>query len=695
MYLELENQLITKLKIILNSNFLYILLLVLSILYVIYEKYLVDDKSIYDENDKVFILEVIDKKLDGNKLSLDLKGEEDLVGTYYINDYNELLYLQDRIKYGVKIKVQGELNKANNNTIPDTFNYRDYLESKGIYYTLKINKLELIDDKVRLIYRVKNFVNKRIMKIDSTGYMKAFILGDKGLINEDNYHKFQKIGVTHLFALSGMHIGLLSGIFLKLFKKFKYKYFLVDVILVGYGFLVGFPSSIKRCILFFILNSLNKFFKLKISNIKILFGTIFILVMIDVNILFDVGFRYSILTVLGILISSDFVKSKNKIISSFKLSIVAFLFSLPISFSSFYEVNLLSIFYNIFYIPYVSLIVYPLSLLTFIFPFIDSLFSFSVMILELGTNVLAKFTIFNIYMDFNMMEMIIFYSLLIMMMKFRKYVLFLGLTLIVIIDLLYPYFDKRGYVYFFDVGQGDSSLVISPHRQDVILLDTGGIVNYVKEDWMEKSEYNVSDNVISFLKSQGIKKIDLIILSHGDADHAKEVRNIMKEINIKSVKINKGNITNLEQEALELIRNTKYEAKGLELKYLNYVEYNDENANSLLTYMKIYNTSILSLGDATKEAEEDLIKKYNIKDVSIAKISHHGSKTSSSEEYLTRINPNIAVISSGRNNRFNHPNKETINTLEKLNIFYLNTQTSGTIKFIIDKNSVTYSEYKP
>ncbi|MDE5888548.1 MAG: hypothetical protein K2H20_00860, partial [Bacilli bacterium] len=119
------------------------------------------------------------------------------------------------------------------------------------------------------------------------------------------------------------------------------------------------------------------------------------------------------------------------------------------------------------------------------------------------------------------------------------------------------------------------------------------------------------------------------------------------------------------------------------------------NADSVLTMMKIYDTEILTFGDATKEAEDDVVRKFGIRDIDIVKLSHHGSKTSSSKYYLTSINPSIAIISSGRNNRFKHPSSETIQNLEELKIKYLNTQESGTIEFVISKKGVTYNEYKP
>ncbi len=672
-------------------------MIVLGLIYVVFRECFSTYESIYNEDTAIFELIVYNKKIDGNKVTLELSGAENLIGSFYVDSLEELEKFDNRIKYGVKVRVLGNLNKPSNNTIPNNFNYKEYLKYKGIYYILDIDEIEVVDNKTSFIYSVKNFINDRIDKIDKTGYMKAFILGDKSLIDDAVYSNYQKIGVTHLFALSGMHVGLLSTIILFLLKKIndKYKYFILDILLIIYGFIVGFPSSIKRCILFFILNSFNKVFKLNLSTLKILLLVIFFLILSDYRIVFDVGFRYSVATVMGIVLANRFIEDESKLWSSFKLSLVAFLFSFPISLSNFYEVNLLSVLYNILYVPFVSLIVYPLSLLSFILPFLNNLFSLSIEILEMSSSFLSKINLFNLCMNFNLVEIVIFYVLLILIFYRGFWKLLVFILSIVIIDLYVPYFDSNGYVYFFDVGQGDSSLIISPYRKVIVLIDTGGVVGFKQEEWQKRKEYMVSDGIITFLKSKGIQSIDLLILSHADADHAKEVENIYSEIKIKSLKINKGNVGKYEQIALDLIEEQGYEAKGMDLKYLNYKEYNDENADSVLTYMKIYNTQVLSFGDATREVENDIVKKYELSNVDILKLSHHGSKTSSSEYFLTKVKPNIGIISSGRNNRFNHPSQETLDTLEKLHVDYLNTQTSGTVEFVIKKNSVTYNEYKP
>ena len=633
--------------------------------------------------------------VEGNKISLTLKSKESLVGSYYIDTYDELLYLKDNIKYGVSIMVEGSLKIPSNNTIPNTFNYKEYLNNKDIYYSLDISKIEILDNDIGFIYKLKNIINDRITMIDDTGYMKAFILGDKNDIDSDIYNSFQKIGITHLFALSGMHVGLLSGIIVKLLKKFndKSKYLIISIILIIYGFIVGYPSSIKRCILFFIFNTINKLFKLELSSFKVLLLVVVSLILYNYKIIYDVGFIYSVCTVIGIILCNGFINHDNKLISSFRLSLVAFIFSLPISLCNFYEINILSVIYNIVFVPFVSIVVYPLSLISFIIPSIYFIFEIFIKILEICSCFLSSIRFFNIYMNFNIVEVLLFYLFTLLVFYKGIYRLGICLVLIIFIDFIIPYFDSNGYVYFFDVGQGDSSLIISPYRKDVILIDTGGSINYVKEDWMRKEPYYVSDNVISFMKSIGIKSIDLLILSHGDADHANEVDNILKDINIKCLNINLGEINRLESNSLNKIERCLYKPKNMVLKYLNYKEYDNENDNSLLTYMNIYDTSIISFGDASYKVEEEVINKYNLNNIDILKVSHHGSKTSSSKKYIDIINPKYSVISVGKNNRFGHPNKEILDNLKYSKIY--RTDKDGSVMFKIKNNKLKIETDSP
>ncbi len=668
---------ITKLKIILNSNFFYLGCIILALSLFLFCNFVIK-KPQQEDSFSLVTGTIIDYKIGNGKTTLYLKGDTNSIVTFY----EELTVL-----YGAKIEVKGEEKKIENQTIPHAFSYKDYLYNNDIYTNIIGEDISLIEAP-KGIYWLKNKIRNRINKIDQRGYLLAFLLGDKNEIEETTYNNYSKIGVTHLFALSGMHVGVLSGILLFFFQRIKKKNFIVLIFLFLYGLLVGFPSSLKRCILFLFLNTLNKEYHLAISPTKILLLVFTLLVIQNNKILFDIGFLFSFFTVLGILAYHKWIISKNKFISSCKLSVVAFFFSLPIAFYSFYSVNFLSIFYNVFYIPYVSLLLYPLSLLTFLFPFLHPFFSFLINVLEQVTFFLSKIDFLTLYLSFSWHYIAIYYAMLLLYVKWKKKICILLSISLIIFKFFLPYWDASGYVYFFDVGQGDSCLIISPYRKDVILIDTGGITSYNKEP------YYVSDNIISFLKYEGIHKINFLILSHGDSDHVKDSLHLAEEIKIEKVKINKGEINKLEKQIIENIKVGKYQPKGLKLQFLETKEAKNENDNSIFTLIKIYNTTILSSGDAGKQKEEEIIEKYKVK-ADIVKIGHHGSKTSSSKSYLESVNSQYAIISSGRNNRFGHPHKETLETLKTLSIDYANTQEEGTILFKINEKGITKFNFPP
>ena len=353
---------------------------------------------------------------------------------------------------------------------------------------------------------------------------------------------------------------------------------------------------------------------------------IFSLIIYEYKIIYDIGFIYSICTVGGIILCNNYINHDNKLISSFRLSLVAFIFSLPISLSSFYEVNLLSIIYNMIFVPYVSIIVYPLSLISFIIPSLSFIFSLSIKLLEVCSSYLSTIRFFSIYLDFNMVEIIIYYIVTIFMFYKNEYKLSILLILIVIIDIMIPYLDSNYYVYYFDVGQGDSSLIISPYRKDIILIDTGGIYGR-----------NVSDNYLNYMKSEGITRIDYMILSHGDFDHMGDASYVIDNIDVDNVIFNCGPYNDLEKELIKVLdkKHIKYYSCIDELNiydnklyFINDNIYDNENDNSSVIYSSFYGRSLLFMGDAGRVVEKDIIDRNRLgfDDCSFKGEEYHGQK---------------------------------------------------------------------
>ena len=215
-----------------------------------------------------------------------------------------------------------------------------------------------------------------------------------------------------------------------------------------------------------------------------------------------------------------------------------------------------------------------------------------------------------------------------------------------------------------------------------ILIDTGGIRSYTGYN-----NYSVVKNsTIPLLKKKGIKRIDYLILTHGDYDHLGDAINLIDNFKVKKILINSNRINKLEEQIIKRFNNIEIAKQDyfvsigdIELLQLN-KNLKDENDSSLVFLGLIKNKKILLMGDASKKSEKEIMKDYDIGKVDILKAGHHGSKTSSSEEFIKEIKPKLVLISAGKDNKFNHPNKETLDTLEKYKIKYLITFKEGSIK---------------
>lgn len=183
---------------------------------------------------------------------------------------------------------------------------------------------------------------------------------------------------------------------------------------------------------------------------------------------------------------------------------------------------------------------------------------------------------------------------------------------------------------------------------------------------------------------------------HGDADHAGYAQSLKNNFKVDTIFINKGNINYLEKNISNNILVDNYiKIDNIEIYSLNNKEYNDENQNSIVLLLKIYNYQILLMADASKENEKEILNEYNLQNVDILKLGHHGSNTSTSEELILKTNPKECVISVSLNNKYNHPSIETIELLDKYKAKYYETSKYGSIKYIINENSIKLKTYNP
>ena len=665
----------TRLKILLQSNIIFYCLLILTILYVGIKVKIGYTSKINVNEDFTGIVTTIVKK--ENSFKLTIKGKEKLI--VYINNI-------DNLELGDKVVVSGEYVLPKKATIPNNFDYQKYLYNNHIFYIMYAKELKILKKNQNITYKVKKYILNKTNNYKNRGYLNAFIIGDK--TDLEFYETYQNNGISHLFALSGMHISMLSLIIYKLVNKFKHKDLIVIMFLLFYVTLTNFSASILRTIIFFIILKLNKKLDLNISTKNSLLLTLSIMMIYNPLIIFDIGFQYSSLVTIGLIVSTKYYK-KNYFYNLFITSFIALLFSLPITLYNNYELNLLSIINNLINVPLITFIIYPLSLLTFILKFLEPIYNITIYLLEFINNLSSIFSLTIIIPKVNIIFYLIYYILIYLYIESnnKKYILIACLYLLSF--KLKPFIDRNNYVYYLDVGQGDSSLII--YNDEVVMIDTGGISNYF-----------VSSGSIKLLKSLGYSHIDYLILTHGDFDHMGDSIYLINNYNIKNVVLNNDSFNELETNLIKELKNKKIKyyqnVKKIPISnniitILNTKEYDNENDNSNVIYMELNNYNFMFMGDAGVDKEKDILERYNISNIDVLKVGHHGSKTSSSKSFINKIKPKYSIISVGKNNRYGHPNKEVLNNLDHSKIY--RTDEDGSIMFKIKSNKLKIETCSP
>ena len=646
-------------------------------------------KSKYNINDNKFYGVVIDYKINDDYVSFVIKGREKIKCNYYLSD-NEVF----DIKYGDKVLLDGTLSIPKNNTIPNTFNYKEYLNNNNIYYLLTVDNVISVERSKNIFYKFKNIIKSRIDNIDKSGYLEAFIMGNKSNIDKNIFNTYKNNGVMHIFSVSGMHISILASVvlyLLNLVNKSENNIFFVIIVLIFYMILTNYQASIVRSVVFFSLLKILKYLKINIDNKDILLIAISIILIIYPKYLYNIGFLYSSIISFSLIFYSNYFNRKY-ILNTILISTVSLLISLPITINTNYFVNLFSILLNVFFVPVISFIIYPLSIIIFFIPYFYKVFIILISILENISLYFDSIKFLNLYIcKMNYFVIFVYYLFLYLFLsKNRKYII---LVLLLIIFLKVSiYFDINYYVYYLDVGQGDMSLV--KYKDEVIVIDTGPKNFY--------SDYEIMDNIILFFRSIGVSNIDLLIISHGDNDHIGNANYLINNFKVKNVSFNSGKYNELETDLIKLLKYKninyfkdtfrKYNNK-ISYSYLNTKEYDNENDNSSVIYLKIYKYSFLFMGDAGVEKEKDILDLYSLLNVDFLKVGHHGSNTSSSREFIDAVKPRYSIISVGKNNRYGHPKEEVLNNLKKSKIY--RTDQDGSIIFKIKNNKIKIQTCTP
>lgn len=618
-------------------------------------------------------------------------------------NFKTKLLVYEKLDRGGSYKIHGKFYPPLTDMNKGTFNYEMNNKAQGIYLLGKLSRYDKISDS-RGIYKLSNlfidrakyFFNKNLNERNA-GLLSSLILADKSLVDSFDRDRFDSLGMSHILAVSGLHIGVLA-IFLefiikKISRNKKFTDLALVIILFLYIMAIGFPISAVRAFLFYILYKGNTYLEENIDNRDIFFLSLSILLFINPMAIYSISLLLSYGAIFGLIFVYphliERVSSKSFINKSIIGTLSVLISVFPLVNYYFSGFSILVFVANLFIVPIYSIII-SLGFIMGIGIFPSLIGSFLDILMNatygLESLLISKGSIFLILKAFKFEYIFVYYIFLILILNRHKINEIIRPNLKLIKIYMTISFIMMGLGIYKDlmtfeisqlyVDQGDCTLI--SYRGKTYLIDTGGarFENKIAEKYLFPS-----------LKLRGVSTIDGIFISHFDEDHAGNLNKILKNYRVKIVFVNhlpedKSILKNVEKysniiqlsnrDRVKLFKDTSMEV------LLDNKGRSDENDKSMVLLLNHKGFKSLFTGDISAEVESQVDREINL-----LKVAHHGSKTSTSEEFLEKTKPVFAMISAGYENSYGHPHKEVLKNLEKHGIIYYVTSKDGETDFKI------------
>lgn len=654
---------------------------------------------------------------------------------------------------GDEVMIEGKITEPSGKRNPGEFDYKKYLEIHDIHKTFYANgygNVSVISGNnlnffyQKLIFPSKKYVigiiDKNYNK-NEAAYLTGLVTGERSGISDDMKSDFVNAGVMHLIAVSGLNVAYIIIFVMLTLSVFRVSLFpkiiITILFLIFYCLFTGSTASIVRTSIMGILVLTAILTERKVLFYNSLGVAAMLILLWDPKQLFDAGFILSFTATLSMVIlytrfekifisklisfSTPLKKFMLGIMVLFFTSLAAQIGTIPVTANYFGKISLVSILANIIAVPLANL-----SLAIGFLQIFFSLFSENLSSVIAETNGLLLFcqlafikwcaSLEFAYIEagnFSFPDMIFFYGTVILIFSIRrKSEICIRLILCLMLtagNFIYNYdFTRKLRVTFLDVGQGDCALIQTPDGMN-ILTDCGR--TSFTSDSGERT-------IIPYLKRCGIDRIDLLIITHLHLDHIGGINSILKNIETGKIiesgqKFNSGFINTMDS----LISIKKIEREivsagdviqdidDIRLYFLhpgkNYINedmnVHKENPNngSVTFILKYGETDFLFSGDIEKESEEILARRYSdFLKTDVLKVAHHGSITSSTIPFLNKNKPEIAIISCGKFNKFNHPSDLIMNRLERSGARIFRTDNDAAVLMESDGKNVEITDWK-
>lgn len=623
------------------------------------------------------------------------------------------------IKYGDSLYIEGEFKQPEEARNYKGYNYKQYLKTKKIIGTVELEKVKILkSSNGSFIHNIQKYIRDTIngtLTDEEGNLLLAILLGDKDKLSEDIQESFNTSNLSHMLAVSGAHVSyIILGLTYVLQNSIigkKNGKIVCIIFLLAFMAITNFTPSVTRACIMAILTLFSSIIYRKSDVYTNISVAALITLIFNPYGLLDFGFQLSYGGTIGIIIFIKRIqekKSNSKVINYIKqmalVSIYANIIIIPIMMYHFNTVSFTFIISNIMASPILGIIVItgflfiiasitvkPLTRLIAIFikPILSILIKISQICSKLPFSNILVVTPY-------MFNVISYYAIILYCIKSKKNnkckIIICLLIVLILINFIIYIFPQKLRIFFIDVGQGDSTLIITPDKKTV-LIDGGG-----------SDSFDVGKKVLlPYLLDRRILKIDYVLISHFDTDHCGGILTIMEKVKVKNIIISEQAEHSENYERFKkLMIHKKIRLievkKGDKIKIGRYSEFkilfptsrllseNPLNNNSIVAQFNYNNFKMLFTGDIEKLAEQQILKaeKAEIR-ADILKVAHHGSKTSSIPEFIKAVKPKIALIGVGKNNTFGHPNQQTIKNLENIKCRIYRTDLQGEIIIKIDQ----------
>ena len=669
-------------------------------------------------------------KINGAKLRGFMKdsGGRNVYVTYEFKNEDEKTRFESIPLVGMKFEVMGVFKEPEPPAHQYGFNMKSYLKSKGSLGILEISDWVYLRATSSISQKISYQRYYLIQHIENTfpssliAETQSLLIGFQENVDSEMTRAYQKLGITHLFAISGLHIAIVSLIvfqgLLRMGVRRELATILLIVVLPIYGVLAGGAPSVWRAVLVVEFILLTQKFK-KLSMDDALAISFIFFVFLEPWSIYQVGFQLSYLATVSLIYSSNLLnRFKSWLVQSFLITFVCQLIVYPLLLYHFYELSLSSLIANIVFVPLFSFIILPINIVLLIVSFLPGqIVNILFIIYEPLRESLSQFILWVQTIPHQMwipgkpslvlivMAYISVFCAFYIMdkgAKLWKYCLVLFVPILLL--QIHNNWNNQMKISFVSVGQGDCILVELPNREEIYLIDTGGLLRFEQEEWKKTREpYEVGRQVVvPYLKGKGIHRIDKLIITHADSDHVEGAEEILKEIEVSEIHISPNSYTkevmnDLIVEAkhrgipiMEQMAGNSWKVNQFSFQYLWPTDMTYEgNNDSLVLYVTNGGFQALFTGDLEAAGEEKLVRQYpQLKNITVLKAGHHGSKTSSSEVFVQKLLPQITIFSTGKNNRYGHPSKEVVERFQLYNHKTLNTAEDGTIEISVNKEGI-------